>query len=179
MRNRWSRCRAAAVLLATAMALGCYESDFPLDPAPRGEVEKAWLGTWRCLPFNADADEQPVTVRVKPGQDRRYAITWQETGKDPERYEAFATSIRGTSLWNVRELKAGGETGSWVYLRPSLLRPSVVQVQVVDGKALEKVEKSAPAVRRSIEQQLSRPGLYADFCVCVAAKEPDEPTPGR
>jgi hypothetical protein len=166
---RWG---VAAAAVAIAMAPGCYESAFPLDPAPRLEVDEAWLGTWRCLPFNADADEDPATVRVKRGAERRYDITWQETGKDPERYEGFTSSVRGTRFMNLRELKAGGEAGQWVFLRPTLLRPNVLQVQVVDAKALDNVEKSPSSVRRAIERRLSSAALTVDFCVCVRAKDP-------
>ena len=175
--NQWSRVWAPMAAIAAAMAAGCYESDFPLDPAPRLEVEEALLGTWRCLPFNADADEEPATVRVKHGGERRYAITWQESGKEPERYEGFASSVRGTRFVNVRELKATGESGKWTYLKPTLLRPSVLQLQVVDSDALKGVEASPAAVRAAIERQLARPALTADFCVCVRAKEPSETPP--
>jgi hypothetical protein len=169
----------ALACLAVAMAGGCYESDSPLDPAPAADVEAQWLGTWRCLPFNGDADEEPVTISVQRGQARRYDITWRESGKAPEHYEAFASSVRGRRFMNVRELKTAGETGPWVFLRPTQLRPDVLQLQVVDAKALEGVEKSAPAVRRAIERQVSNPALTMDFCVCVRAKESSEPTPGR
>jgi hypothetical protein len=164
-----------AAVIAVGMAAGCYESDFPLDPAPRLEVDQAWLGTWRCLPFNADADEGPATVRVKRGPDRRYDVTWQEGGKEPDRYEGFTSAVRGTRFVNVRELKADGKTGQWVFVRPTLLRPNVLQVQVVDNDAMKGVEASAPAVRGAIEQKLSNPALSVDFCVCVRAKEPTEP----
>jgi hypothetical protein len=159
-----------AAAIAIAMAPGCYESDFPLDPAPRLEVEPAWLGTWRCLPFNADADEDPATVRVKRGAERRYDITWQESGKDPERYEGFTSSVRGIQFMNIK-LK-DGKDNEWVFLRPTLLRPNVLQVQIVDRDALKGVDASPRAVRRAIERQLSSAALTVDFCVCVRAKEP-------
>ena len=169
-RSLFNGARAMAVI-ATALVPGCYESDFPLDPAPRLELEEAWLGTWRCLPFKADADEDPVTVSVKRGAERRYDITWLESGKAPERYGAFMSPIGNTRLMNVQEVKADGATGKWVFVRPTLLRPDVLQVQIVDDEAMEGVEKSLAAVRRAIERQLSNPGLVVDFCVCVRARE--------
>jgi hypothetical protein len=174
--SRWAPLAAIALL----MAPGCYQSDFPLDSTPRVDVDAAWLGTWRCLPFNADADEDPVTIAVGRGADRRYDITWRETGKEPEQYEAYESSVRGHRFMNVRERKAAGEMGQWVFLGATLLRPDVLQLQVVDAKALESVEKSPTSVRRALERQLSRPTtLFADFCVCVRAKAPSEPAPGR
>jgi hypothetical protein len=169
-RSMFYGARALAVI-AAALFGGCYESDFPLDPAPRLELEEAWLGTWRCLPFNADADEDPVTVSVKRGPERRYEITWLESGKAPERYGAFASSVGDTRLLNVQELKADGSVGKWVLMRPTLLRPSVLQAQIVDADALKETEKTAPAVRQAIERQLASPALTVDFCVCVRAKE--------
>jgi len=162
--------RAMAVI-AAALLGGCYESDFPLDAAPALDVEEQWLGTWRCLPFNADADEDPVTVSVRRGAERRYDITWLESGKAPERYGAFASSVGDTRLLNVQEIKADGAGGKWVFLRPTLLRPNVLQAQIVDADALKGTEKTAPAVRQAIERQLASPALTVDFCVCVRAKE--------
>jgi len=160
-------------VLAAALAAGCYESDVPLDPTPTLEVEEAWLGTWRCLPFNADADEDPVTVSVKRGSERRYDITWLESGKAPEHYGAFASAVGDTRLLNVQESKADG-SGKWVFMRPTLLRPNVLQAQIVDADALQGAEKTAPAVRRAIERQLASPALTVDFCVCVRAKDGGE-----
>lgn len=169
MRN--TRSVIAVAVLGAALIPGCYEADFPLDPAPRLEVEEAWLGTWRCLPFDADADEPPVTVSVKRAEDRRYDITWLESGKGPERYEAFASAVGGARFWNIRELKPTGEKGQWAYLRPRLLRANVAQLQVVDRDALKGVEASPATVRRALERRLSSPALTMDFCVCVGAKE--------
>lgn len=160
-------------VLAAALAAGCYESDVPLDPTPTLEVEEAWLGTWRCLPFNADADEDPVTVSVQRGTERRYDITWFESGKAPEHYGAFASAVGDTRLLNVQQSKADG-SGKWVFMRPTLLRPNVLQAQIVDADALQGAEKTAPAVRQAIERQLASPALTVDFCVCVRAKDGGE-----
>lgn len=168
------RVRALAVFGAALLGAGCYESDVSLDPTPTLEVEEAWLGTWRCLPFNADADEDPVTVSVKRGAERRYDITWLESGKPPERYGAFASSVGDTRLLNVQEIKADGSAGKWVFMRPTLLRPNVLQAQIVDADALKGTEKTAPAVRQAIERQLASPALTVDFCVCVRAKDSGE-----
>ena len=169
----------AVACFAAALAGGCYQSDVPLDPAPAVDLEEQWLGTWRCLPFNADADEEPATVRIKRGPERRYALTWQEDGGKQVRYEAFASDIDRARLWNFREVKTDGTTGasSWMFVRPTLLRPGVLQAQVVDEDALKNVEASPAAVRRAISRRLSQSALFVDFCVCVRAKEPSEPTP--
>ena len=165
--------RAMAVM-AMALIGGCYESDVPLDPAPRLEVDTAWLGTWRCLPFNADADEHPATIVARRAADKRYAIAWHEGEKPPDRYDAFASAVGEARLLNVQEVKADGATGKWVFVRPTLLRPDVLQLQIVNEGALKDVEKSAPAVRAAIERQVASATLFIDFCACVRAKESGE-----
>jgi hypothetical protein len=175
---RFRGARAAIVLVAT-LAAACYESDVPLDPAPTLEVEEAWLGTWRCLPVGGDADEEAATLTIGRGPDRRYAITWQETGKAPDRYEAFASKVGGTPFFNLHEVKPTGERGKWSFLRAELLRPAILHVQVVADDALETVEKSPSALRQAIERQLSSPGLTIDFCACVRAKDAGPPAKGR
>jgi hypothetical protein len=174
----WFRGARTATVLAAVLAAGCYESDVPLDPAPTLEVEEAWLGTWRCLPFEADADEEPATLTIRRA-GRRYDIAWQESGKASDHYEAFASRVGGTPFFNLQEVKPTGERGKWVFLRAALLRPAVVQVQVVAEDALKGVEKSPPAMRQAIERQLSSQRLTLDFCVCVKAKEPTGAAPAR
>jgi len=166
-------------MIAVALVGGCYESNFPLDPAPQADVEEAWLGTWRCLPFDAGADEPPATVWVKRASDRRYDVTWQEGGGDPDRYEAFASSVEGQRFLNVQERKTDGAGGKWVFMRPTLLRPNVLHVDIVGADALKGVEESAPAVRRAIARQLASPSLAVEFCVCARAKETAEAAPAR
>jgi hypothetical protein len=173
MRKAWFHGARAVAALAAALAAGCYESDVPLDPAPTLEVEESWVGTWRCLPVEADADEDPATLTIRRGAARRYDLGWQETGKAaPDRYEAFASTVGGAAFFNVQEVKPTGERGNWVFLRAALLRPAVLHVQVVADDALKGIEKSPPAIRQAIERQLSSPALTIDFAVCVRAKEP-------
>jgi hypothetical protein len=173
-RRLLSRAAETALVIAIAMAGGCYESDSPLDPAPGAEVDEALLGTWRCLPLNADANEPPATMSVTRAADRRYGVTWRETDNDPVRYEAFASSVDGQRFLNVRERKTNGPSGKWMFVRPRLLQPDVLQVQIVDAEALKGVPDSPAAVRRAIARQLSRPSLTVDFCVCARAKQATE-----
>jgi hypothetical protein len=173
-RSLWDRWARATALIAAAMVGGCYESDVPLDPTPQIEVNEAWLGTWRCLPFNADADEQPATMSVQRAADRRYGVTWREGDGEPDHYEAFTSAVDGTQLVNLQERKANEAGGKWVFVRPTLLQPNVLQLQIVDEKALKGVEGTPAAVRQAIARQLSASGLTVDFCVCVRAKQAGE-----
>jgi hypothetical protein len=150
-----------------------------MDPAPTQEVEASWIGTWRCLPFEADADEEPATLTIRRGPERRYDIAWQETGKSPDRYEAFASTVGGAPFFNLQEVKPTGERGKWAFLRPALLRPAILHVQVVADDALKGIEKSSPALRQAIERQLASPALTMDFAVCVKAKGVPEASTSR
>jgi len=101
-------------------------------------------------------------------------VTWREGDGEPDRYEAFASAVDGTQFVNLQERKADEAGGTWVFVRPTLLRPGVLQLQIVDDGALKGVERSAPALRGAIARQLSRPGLTIDFSVCVRAKHAGE-----
>jgi hypothetical protein len=163
------------VFVALLLLPGCYESDLALDSSPQLAVDTAVIGTWRCLPLDADADEEPATLTVKRGSDRNYAVEWQEGTKTPDRYEAFASSVGGSVLVNVQQVKGGGERGKWVYVRYTLLRPNALELQVVADEALKGTEKSRAALRAAIEQRSGQPALFQDFGVCARAK----PVPAR
>jgi hypothetical protein len=159
-----NRCRMLLPAVVAAATLGCYESDFPLDSAPVVPVEAALRGTWRCLPSNGDADEPPATMVVDVPSERTYGITWQESGSPAEHYDAYGSSVGLPRLLNVHEA-----SGKWVFVRYDLIRPSVLQLQVVQDGVADKTANT-PALRTAIEALRTKPDLLADFCVCVRAK---------
>jgi len=166
----WMWRRGAVVALAV-VAAGCYESEFPLDADPLIDLNPAALGTWRCLPLDQDPHEQPVTLTVtRSSRARVYDAVWQETGDAPDRYDAYASVVRGTTLLNVRERNASGLTGKWTFLRATLVRPNVLHLQVVADAAMAGVVKSATAVRDAVERQRDTAALYTDVAVCARAK---------
>ena len=175
----WFRRARMVAVFAAMLTPGCYESDVPLDPGPTVEVEESWIGTWRCLPFEADADEEAATLTIRRGTDRRYDIGWQEAGKAPDRYEAFASTVAGAPFFNLQEVKPTGERGKWAFLRAALLRPAILHVQVVADDALKGVERTPAALRQAIERQIASPRLTMDFALCVRAKEPAERSASR
>lgn len=171
--NPIARIGKAVALAAALGAAGCYESDFPLDPVPPpAAVDAALLGTWRCLPVDGDPDEAPATVVVTFPREHVYGMTWQEEGKGPEPYEAYASSVQIPRLLNIHDLKAGATSKTWAFGRYTFLRPQVFQLQLVNDTAIEKVEKTRAAVRDAIERLRDSPSLFMDFCVCVRAKNP-------
>lgn len=158
----------AAMLLASA---GCYESETPLDPMPLIDITPAVLGTWRCLPLDGDADEPAVTLTVKRGsQDRYYDALWQESDKAPDRYEAYASVLQGTTILNVRERDERGATGKWTFLRYTLLRPNVLHLQVVADAGMAGVPRTAAAVRVAVERERNTPSFYTDVAACARSK---------
>lgn len=100
--------------------------------------------------------------------DRLYAVTFRAPGEDPDRYEAHASSVKGATLLNVRELDKTNTP--WVFARYSFLRPGVLEVQLVSDTLLKGVEGSAAALRQALERHHTDPALYSDFCVCLRAK---------
>jgi hypothetical protein len=161
------RVRAAGVLSALLVSLGCYESPFPIDAAPQAEVEPALLGVWRCVPHDAKATEHPATITVARGRERMYAVTFQEDGKEADRYEVHASVVRGETILNTRDLSGGRRP--WVFMRFVLLKPSVLQLQVLNGDALQ--EQTSPAgLRSAVERLRGKSGAYVDVCVCARAR---------
>lgn len=158
----------AAVLCASA---ACYESDTPLDAVPLIDITPTVLGTWRCLPLDGDADEPAITLTVRrSSQDRLYDALWQEPGKAPDRYEAYASVLQGTTLLNVRERDERGPTGKWTFLRYTLLRPNVLHLQVVAEAGMATVPRTAAAVRAAVERDRNTPAFYSDVAACARAK---------
>jgi len=169
--KRGLACYRALALMAVLVTSGCYESDVPIDPEPRIGVDPALVGAWRCLPVDADVDEEPATMVVKSDGARQYGVTWREGNKDPERYRAYISTARVSGLLNVQWLKEGTTDKTWVFVRYSLLRPDVLYLQVVSKDAVDDVEKSPTALRRTIERLRKNPSLYVDFCACVRARD--------
>ena len=158
----------AALALGTA---GCYESDYPLDPEPLIDLNPAVLGTWRCLPLDAPVDEAAAVLTVtRSSRARLYDATWQEEGSTPDRYEAYASVLQGTTLLNVRERDERGATGKWTFLRYTLLRPNVLHLQVVADSGMRGVASTATAVRAAVERERNSAGFYTDVAVCARAK---------
>ena len=156
---------AAVVVLATGV--GCYSSEVPLDQTPQASIDRGLVGAWRCLSFGAGADAEATTVTVGRETDLVYAITLQEGQKEPERYQAHASLLKGTTLLNVKDLDPRLPAKPWTLARYSLLLPDVLHVQVVGEKLLKGVEPSPASLRQALERLSERRDLYQDLMVCV------------
>lgn len=169
MRTSWTR--LVALLIAAGLAAGCYESEVPLDPAPAVDVDAAIFGVWRCLPFEADPSESPATVTVARGAaPRTFTALWEEPGDSPDRYEGFASTVGRVAYLNTRERKADGSLSAWFFMRPTLLRPNALLLQVVDDKAMSGVAATAAAIREALRRRQDEPALLTDGALCARAK---------
>ena len=171
MLSMWTRVRRLAVLVVlAAVASGCYESEFPLDADPLIDVNPGLLGTWRCLPLDGEADEPPVTLTIaRSARARVYDTIWQEPGDTPDRYDAYASVLQGTTLMNLRERNAAGPVGKWIFMRATLMRPNALHLQVVADKAMTGVPATATAVRAAVERERNSAAFYTDVALCARA----------
>lgn len=161
---------ALLVLVCATFTVACYESAVPLDTASRTPLDPKLLSTWRCVTPNMETGA--LTMVVGRARDGVYAVSVQEAGDTPDRYEAHGSVVGGETLLNVRELKPSGppDPKPWSFVRYTLLQPDILRVQVVRDTALDGVEASPAAIRRAIERQLKTPTLYTDVFACVRAK---------
>ena len=158
----------AALLLLTGSA--CYESPFPLDPAPQAvALDPALLGRWRCLPPDPEPDSKPANIVIARAREGVYAVEFKEDGEEAENYEAHASVLRGMTLFNIRMLGKSSDK-PWSFGRYVFLRSGVLHVQLVSDDALKKVPKAPAAVRQAIERQQNDPALFVDACTCVRIK---------
>lgn len=166
MRLSWRR--GAIVVVLAALASGCYESAFPLDPAPVVDVDPALLGTWRCLPLDGDRDDAPATLTAtRDTRPRMYDVSWQEDGGASLRYEAYASRLASATFLNVRERRDPEPPSRWFFMRTHLLRPNVLHLQVVADQAMAGVPGTAADVRATLGRRHDDATLYTDAAVCA------------
>ncbi len=157
------------LILSTVGLPGCYDFDSPIDPAPKLALDQALLGTWRCLPFDAEPDSEAATFVVGTSAERVYSISFPQPDKEPERYEAYASRVKGHRLLNVHNPNPKFPSKPWTFVRYSLLTPNVLRTELVNDAPLKAVEQSPAALRRALERLDKDPSLYEDYCVCVRA----------
>lgn len=157
-------------LLAAAGSSACLEVQGPLDAMPLQPPDPRLIGTWRCLPGDSAPDEAPATMEVQVAPDGAYAVRFQEDGGKPERYRAWASETPAGRLLNVEETGSADGDFDWVLVRYGLLRPDVLAVDVVSGKALPNSRATAEEARQFLEARKADPALFETYCVCVRAK---------
>lgn len=77
------------------------------------------------------------------------------------------------SLLNLQELdpKTVPAERKWMFIRYTLLKPNILQVELVKDKAFRGIDPSPSAVREVVEKKIDGPELYQDFCLCTRVWE--------
>jgi hypothetical protein len=163
--------RSLAIAIVAALAIasaGCYESESPLDATPLVPIDSRVLGAWRCV--GPDPSDDAITVTVAASTRRRYLMTWEESGKKPDRYEGYIVALKGTMLFNVREAPSTPES-HWFLVHVDFLRSNVALMQVVHEELLK--DLNAAAVRSTLERQRTNRALYEkEPLVCIQEDRP-------
>ena len=153
----------ALLVMTAALAAGCYESASPLDPAPQVDIDARLLGAWRCV--SGAASDEGVTVTVARSGARSYAVAVKERDQEPDRYEGYATSLNGTMVMNLRNLRDSAKP--WSFIKVDVLQPRVLFVQYISDTLLKGVAATPAAARTAIARERLNPALYEDLCVCI------------
>jgi hypothetical protein len=158
------------VVLGLAIAAaGCYEAAFPLDATPQADIDARVAGTWRCVAAQPDVDpdeDTTITLVVKRARDRVYDVTLEEEGREPDRYVAHASLVKGQPVINLRAVKPYTAAKPWAFARYSLLRADVLAIAVAQDDAFKGVPASQAAVRKVLEG----PQVFEGCCVCARRK---------
>jgi hypothetical protein len=151
---------------------GCYESDFPLGPSAAGRIDPKLVGSWRCVQGDAGQNKS-FLITIVPFDEMQYCIDVTMEGEKPIHYRAYSSSVRNTTLLNVQELKPKTEPPAqkWFFVRYTLLRQNILQVEIVKDKPFKGIDSSAEAIKKVIDRMVEKPELYQDYCVCAKVVE--------
>jgi hypothetical protein len=116
-----------------------------------------------------------VTLGVLPFDEQQYCVSAVEEGpkKESSHYRAYASTVGGASLLNVQDLDARKPAAErkWFFVRYALLKPDVLDLQVVDERLWKGKDASPAAVRQIIERNLDNRELFSDLYVCARIAE--------
>ncbi len=180
--------RRARVLAAALAALvvplgGCYEAPFPLSAETEAPpVDPRLVGHWRCVSPQEDAAE-PMALTISRADERRdgatfaperrYAATFAMKGEETLQFRGHATRLAGQTVVNVQDtaVKPGAKAG-WNVVRPTLLKPDILVLEILQDDFFKGVPSTAEAARALIEGQSGKAELFGHYCVCsrVASK---------
>jgi hypothetical protein len=161
----------SALLLIAGIVLclyGCYESEFPLGPAGSGSIDTRIPGIWKCVQ-GGDKENKPFLLTIMPFDGTQYYAGVETEGEKASHYRAFSSSIKETSLLNLQEIDANPALADrrWIFIRYTLLKPNILQIELVKDEAFKGIDRSLAAVRKNLEEKIASPALYQDFCVCT------------
>lgn len=163
----------ALVLIGVVLPLcGCYESDFPMGFPEAATLDMAILGTWRCVQ-GGEKENKLFLISVMPFDEKQYFVGLDMEGEKPVHYRAFSAAVKGTTLLNLQELdsRTAAPERKWIFIRYTLLKSNVLQVELVKGEAFKGIDPSPSAVREVVEKNIARPEFYQEFCLCTKVGE--------
>jgi hypothetical protein len=153
------------LLLAADLASCPADSKTPFAEESDVAFEAQVAGRWRCV---GPGEAKAALVEISRRGPTVLEAVIDPGSKDTGRVRLHAARSGGQALVNV-EMFGSDDPEKWSLARMTLLRPSVLHVEVAREKPFETVPDSA---RRSvIERGLRDGGLFDDFWVCVRAEE--------
>ena len=173
MKKAHQRQLLGLILIGVVLSLwGCYESRFPLGSPETGTLDTALLGTWRCVQ-GGEEQNKPFLITAMPFDEKQYYVGLDTEGEKAVHYRAFSAAVKGITLLNLQELdpKSATSERKWVFIRYTLLRPTILQVELVKDEAFKGIDPTPSAVREVVEKKIASPELYQDFCLCTRVAE--------
>ena len=161
------------VLIGVVLSLwGCYESSFPLGSPEAGNIDAAILGTWRCVQ-EGEKENKAFLITAMPFDEKQYYVGLDMEGEKAIHYRAFSAAIKGTTLLNLQELypKTATSERKWIFIRYTLIKPNILQVELAKDEAFKGIDHSPSAVREVVEKKIASPEFYIDFCLCTRVRE--------
>lgn len=158
-----------AIAVAAFAAGGCL-SAVPIDTAPAIKVDPSLLGNWNCRAPLAEPETEKSELDITAADASRILVVVTEPDQEPQQYEAYASSVGGSTLFNVKAAKGTLplEPVEWVFVRATLSGDKL-RIQTLNYDKPLKVASST-ALRSLLESDSKKPGFFLDFAVCERRK---------
>jgi hypothetical protein len=159
------RSARVAIAVAAFAAGGCL-SAVPIDTAPSIKVGPSLLGNWNCQAPLAEPETEKSELDITAADASRILVEVTEPDQEPQQYEAYASSVAGSTLFNVKAAKGTLplEPLEWVFVRATL-SGNKLRIQTLNYDKPLKVASST-ALRSLLESDSKRPGFFLDFALC-------------
>jgi hypothetical protein len=159
----------AAILIAGLTAGGCL-SAVPIDTAADIRVDTSLLGSWNCQTPLAEPETEKSELAITAADASTLLVKVTEPDQEPQQYEAYASSVAGSTLFNIKAAKGTLplEPLEWVFVR-AILSGNKLRIQTLNYDKPLKVASSA-ALRDLIESDSKKPGFFLDFAICERRK---------
>ena len=147
--------------LTASLQVGCLESKIPLGPSKDGIVDKALLGTWKCL--SPEEPPKEASLLVVAFDDRQYFAEWHE-GDDVSRYRAYSSPVGRVRLLNVQPLGEREGNTAWIFLKPTVSPDGSLILDIAAEDSMKELTDKQALVE--IRRRSSDPTLFVRFASC-------------